>query len=217
MLEELKSSIPVKTSNLKKAKNIALLGMVFLTTNVNADTFYNDYHTQDFADSISRKVAVLGKFEEVRVREILGCKTGDLREELGGLLRHVHIQNTRLDITEENYADKIDEMTSSAQYKRTGRCGQRPDRNPPAKISIHKEEKERYKIERAEQLLALEKERIEKQKFVKQTPTFGSSSQGFEMPQKINDFEIPKQIRDLSENQKENKIAKINTKKGIKL
>ena len=126
MLKELQDSIPVKTANLVNVKNAALLAMTLASANVQADTFYNDYATQELAQYVDNRVSAISRFEEVKIRENLGCKTGDLREELGGILRHVNVKGHKLDITEDNYAQNVDDLVTSAEYEKTGICGDKP-------------------------------------------------------------------------------------------
>jgi len=123
LLERLKKSTPIKSKNIKTTTANALIVLTLMSLNAQSETFYDDYATEELKSVISKQVDVLGKFREVKFRESLGCPTGELRAELGGILRNNLVKGQKLDITEKDYAKNVDNLVITSDYKHIGECG----------------------------------------------------------------------------------------------
>ena len=123
LLKELKKSIPVKSKTLQSVTSKSLLILSMMSINAQADTFYKDYVSEQLQDYVNKQVEVLGKFNEVKIRESLGCPTGELRAELGGILRHSVIKGHKLDMEDKKYAQNVDDIVIADYYKNSGQCG----------------------------------------------------------------------------------------------
>jgi hypothetical protein len=139
LLDRLNNSIPVKSKNIIKTTAKSLLVLTLMSLNAQSETYYDDYASEELKSVINKQVEVLGKFREVKFRESLGCPTGELRAELGSILRNNLVKGQKLDITEKDYAKSVDNLVVSATYKHVGECGvSQPKANVTEKEYIEK-------------------------------------------------------------------------------
>lgn len=121
LLTKLKNSLPVISDYPSIPVKIAplLIGLSFSSI-TNADAFYNDYSSDEIKDKISTLVETRGKYAEVFVREQYGCKTGELRKEIGGFMREVIVKGQKLKHTDDSFVDDVNVLTNK---NNSGQCG----------------------------------------------------------------------------------------------